>query len=124
MTTNRNSHSRSDRNYGEDLPDRNGSDIPEQVQWFLSLCELANIYRPWLQDRGNLGGERDNFCEGVTTYWWDHDELEEPTFDMLFYKPLSSDKAWQGWPSQERIAYQKGAIVGYQLAERFKDGPT
>lgn len=108
------------RNYGEDLPDRNDSDVPEQVQWFLSVCELACIYHEWLED--NLGGPRDNFCEGVTDYWWGHDELEEPTFDMLFYKPLDPDENWQGWPSQERIAYQKGAIVGYELAERFKDG--
>lgn len=110
----------SDRNYAEDLPDRNGSDIPEQVQWFLSLCELACIYHPWLQE--NLGTQKDNFCEGVTDYWWQGNELEEPTFDMLFHKPLDSSEPWQGWPSQERIAYQKGAIVGYELARRYKDG--
>lgn len=110
----------SNRNYGEDLPDRNGSDIPEQVQWFLSLCELACIYHEWLED--NLGNQKDNFCEGVTDYWWSHDELEEPSFDQLFYRPLDPDEQWQGWPSKERFAYQKGAIVGYELAERFKDG--
>lgn len=100
------------RNYADDLPDRNGSDIPEQVQWFLSLCELANIWHEWLDD--HIETERSHFCEGVIDYWWNND-MVEPTMDMLqddYYLP----------PDDERIAYQKGAIVGYELAERFKDG--
>lgn len=108
----------SDRDYSEDLPDRTGESIPEQVEWFLSMCELANIYRNWLED--NLGNEKDNFCEGVTDYWWNHDELEEPTFDMILDRGVfEHEKEWVNWPSKERIAYQKGAIVGYELAERY-----
>jgi hypothetical protein len=106
------STSRFDRNYANDLPDRNGSDIPAQVQWFLSVCELACVYQPWLQK--HIGSGKDKFCEGVTDYWWDYDELEEPSLDMVFNIGRVRE------PSQERIAYQKGAIVGYELAERYK----
>jgi hypothetical protein len=106
------------RDYSEDLPDRNESSIPPQVQWFLSVCELATIYRPWLEL--NLGSEADNFCEGVVDYWWQHDELKKPTFEMIFHQPFG-EKEWKltDCPEQERIAYQKGAIIGYALAEEY-----
>lgn len=107
-----------EKNYAEGMPDRNDTDIPERVQWFLSVCELAHVYHEWLEQQ--IGTQKDSFCNGVVDYWWDHDTLEEPTFDMLF-NPLVDNPA-HDWPTQERIAYQKGAIVGYQLAEEYKDG--
>jgi hypothetical protein len=99
------------RDCAETLPDRNDSDIPEQVQWFLSLCELANIWYEWMDE--NMDTERGKFCEGVVDYWWNSDMIE-PTMDMIQGKHTLP-------PDDERIAYQKGAIIGYELAERFKD---
>lgn len=102
------------------LPDRNDSDIPENVQWVLSLAEMAVGWDKYARE--HMGEEQDRFFEGVVDYWWEYEDLEEPTFEQLFRTNPFNDKSWQGWPSQERIAYQKGAIVGYELAERFKDG--
>lgn len=106
-------------NIARDLPDRNGSDIPPQVQWFLSMCETAVIWYRYVDL--HHGEPQDKFCQGVVDYWWG-DTLEEPTFEMLFKRHPFSDEQWSGWPSYERFCYQQGAIVGYELKERFSDG--
>jgi len=99
------------RDCTEYLPDRNDTDIPENIQWFLSVCELANIWYGWI-DR-NLDTEKSEFCEGVVDYWWNSDMIA-PTMDMVTDKHrLPRD--------EKRIAYQKGAILGYELAKRFKN---
>lgn len=109
---------RSEINYANKLPDRSDTDIPQEVQWFLSVCELATVYRPWLEV--NMGGPVDNFCEGVVDYYWQGEEFEEPTFSMLFDDGLFGQTEDIGnWPSAERIAFQKGAIVGYKLQEKY-----
>lgn len=100
------------------LPDRNGSNLPRQVQFFLSLCE-ASMASHRYQEK-HLEETQTKFCEGVVDYWWDdNDDLVEPTLEDLWKDPFDSSETWQRWPSQNRIAYQKGAIVGYQLSERY-----
>lgn len=101
------------------LPDRNATDIPESVQWFLSVCEVAIAWERYARD--HMGEEQDRFCRGVVDYWWDYEDMNEPHFGMIFQKPLDSHDRWKGWPSKREFAYQKGAIVGYKLAEEYKN---
>lgn len=95
-------------------------DLPQRVHGFLRVCELACAWYEWQDRRGDEPVA--HFCDGVVTYWWDYETLREPSFDQLFNRPLDPDEKWSGWPSRERFAYQKGAIVGYQLREEFDDG--
>jgi hypothetical protein len=62
-----------------------------------------------------------SFYSGLYEYWNEHQYLVEPHFGMLFDEPFEDDVKWGGWPSKERFAYQKGAIIGYTLAEAYKD---
>lgn len=91
------------------LPDRNSSEIPENVQWLLSICEMTSIYRHWLDK--NMNTEADQFCNGLSDYWWDYEVLDEPHFGMLSAVEKQNN---------ERVAYQNGAIIGYELADLYK----
>ena len=99
------------------IPDRSDTDIPLQVRLILSICEVATGWHEWQNE--HCGEPKAHFCEGVFDYWWD-DELIEPSFDQLFQRPLDPDKKWSGWPSRKRFAYQQGAMVGYQLREKYE----
>lgn len=91
------------------LPDRNHTDIPQQVQFFLSVCEVATISHRY--QSVHLEEPQTNFCKGVVDYWWEsNDDLVEPTLEQLWRDPFD-----------KRIAYQKGAMVGYLLREEFKN---
>lgn len=107
-------HEYSEKSISTLLPDRNHTDIPQGVQFFLSLCEAATIshrYQDWY-----LEEPQTYFCEGVVDYWWD-EELVEPTWEMLFRQDLSGEL--HGMPPHSRFCYQQGAIVGYQLREEY-----
>jgi len=99
-----------------ELPDRSESDIPLQVRYILSVCEVATGWGDWQES--HLKEPRAHFCEGVFDYWWD-DDLEEPTWEMIFYKDFESGDLY-GMSSVERFSYQQGAILGYQLREEYK----
>ena len=94
-----------------------GEELPQRVHGFLRLCEMATSWYEWQEEHHDT--MRAHFCEGVVDYWWD-DELIEPSFDQLFQRPLDPDKKWSGWPSRKRFAYQQGAMVGYQLREKYE----
>lgn len=101
------------------LPEHDES-LPHQVRFFLLLCETATASERY--QRMHLEEPQTKFCEGVVDYWWDdNDDLVEPTLEDLWKDPFDSREPHQRWPTQERVAYQKGAIIGYQLSERFKD---
>lgn len=110
-------HSRTDsKGIAEVLPDRNDSDIPQQVQWFLSVCEAAVASYRWGKE--HYDSPAFHFTAGVVDYWWE-DDLIEPRFEMLFRRPLDPDERWEGFPSYKRFCYQQGAKVGYQLREQY-----
>jgi len=98
------------------LPDRSDTDIPQNVQLFLSLCETAISSTQFCERYHNT--KEINFVEGVIDYWWDTD-LEEPTWEQIFRKNLSDGK-FEGSPSYERFCYQQGAILGYRLREEYR----
>jgi len=99
------------------LPDRRESDIPQAVQFFLSVCEAATTsyrYQDW-----HLEEPQTYFCEGVVDYWW-NDELDEPYWEQLYYKNLDDGHLrHEPMPSHDRFCYQQGAIVGYRLREEY-----
>ena len=98
------------------LPDRSDTDIPQNVQIFLSLCETA-ISSPQFCERYDDTKEI-NFVEGVLDYWW-QTELAEPTWEQIF-RMRSPDGKLEGSPSYERFCYQQGAILGYRLREKYR----
>jgi len=102
------------------LPDRRDSDLPPQVQFFLSVVEAAMASHRY--QAKHLDEPQTYFCEGVLDYWWqDNEELVEPRFEQLFRRPLREDGEWEGYPSHKRFCYQQGAILGYQLSEQYED---
>jgi hypothetical protein len=63
------------------LPDRRGTDLPTQVQFFLSAVEAAMASHRYQAQ--HLDDPQTKFCEGVLDYWWqDNDELVEPGFEQ------------------------------------------
>lgn len=99
------------------LPDRTHTDIPIQVRYILSVCEVATSWGDWQTEHHNE--PRAHFCEGVFDYWWD-DELQEPRWEMIFNKDLKTGEL-SGIPTKERFYYQQGAMFGYRLREEFKN---
>lgn len=98
-----------------ELPDRSGEDIPVQVRYILSVAEAATGWSEW--QREHHDEPRAYFCSGLLDYWYD-DELDEPTWEMIFLTDLHSGELY-GLSSYERFCYQQGAIVGYQLREKY-----
>lgn len=90
--------------------------LPQEVHGFLRLCELACCWYDWQDEHHDT--MKAHFCEGVVDYWYE-DDLVEPSFDQLFYRPLDREEPWSGWPSRKRFAYQQGAIVGHRLREEY-----
>lgn len=102
------------------LPDRSDSDIPPQVQYFLSICETAVASERWSHEKS--GTPQYKFVEGVLDHWWG-DGMVEPYWEQLFVTDLSKNEEKfrrQPLPSVEQFAYHQGAIVGYLLREEYK----
>lgn len=104
-------------NISKSLLDGGGDDIPPQVRFIISTCEVANMWTTWQEEHHDE--PKAWFCSGLFDYWWD-EELSEPHWGQVFYTNLETGE-FRGVPEHRHFCYQQGAIVGYKLREEFKD---
>lgn len=110
----------SEQRLAQTLPDRTDSELPPQVQWFLSVIETAVASDSW--NRRHEAEPVCSFVVGVFDYWWDS-EVEKPSWGDIFILELDGSPRYEDYiPRYEQFCYQQGAIVGWHLSEKFDEG--